>query len=206
MPGTLTRVSASADEAVPGGADDDRSLAERVAAGDDRALAGLYDRHGTVCFTLALRVCANRALAEEAVQEAFLTFWRDRSFVGERGSVRSFLLALAHHKAVDLVRRESARARREGTYAAREPVADDGGVGTGIARAEDAGAVRAALDALPPAQRDVLVLAYFRGLTQREIAEETGIPLGTVKTRMFAGMRRLQLELSPPAAPEEEIS
>lgn len=205
MAGTLTRVNPALGPVDPGG-QDDVALAALVAEGDEGALAALYDRYGSLCYSVALKVTANRALAEEAVQEAFLAFWREGGYRNARGPVRGFLVALCHHKAVDAVRREGSRARREGTYAALEPSTDDGEVGVEIA-AHDArrdGAVRSALGTLAPAQREVLELAYFGGRTQREIAELIGIPLGTVKTRMFAAMRRLQAELAAFAAASEE--
>lgn len=185
-------------------ADDGRSdpeLAGLVAAGDREALGALYDRHGPTCYRVALRVTRSRDLAEEAVQEAFLALWRGPGFEARLGSLRSFLVALAHHKAVDAVRREEARARRERTYTltAPPPADPDGEPETAVLAAVRDGAVRDALGALSPAQREALVLAYFGGRTQREIAELTGVPLGTVKTRMLAGMRRIRTVLGADA-------
>ncbi len=174
--------------------EDDTRLAGLVARGEAGALGELYDRYGAACFRLALRITANRSIAEEVVQESFLALWRADSYAEQAGSLRSWLFALVHHKAVDAVRRESSMARRQNVYASREQTVADPGSDPeqstlGAIRDEE---VRAALSDLSPEQREALVLAYFGGHTQREIAELTGIPLGTVKTRMFSGMRRLQ--------------
>ncbi len=178
-------------------AGDDQALAGRLAAGDDQALGLLYDRHGTACYRLALRVTSNAALAEEIVQEVFLSLWRDGAYDTRRGSLRSFLCSLAHHKAVDAVRRESALARRQERYGHKEsPVAEvDGQPEVAVLAGLRDDDVRAALGELSPAQREALVLAYYGGLSQRQIAERTGVPLGTVKTRTLAGLRRLEAAL-----------
>lgn len=176
----------------------DARLAARVAGGESDALAELYDRYGAACFRVALRITSSRVIAEEVVQESFLALWRSDSYSEQIGSLRSWLFALVHHKAVDAVRRESSLARRQNTYGRREEAGSRGGsepegvVLDGMRNDE----VRAALSDLSPEQREALVLAYFGGHTQREIAEMIGIPLGTVKTRMFSGMRRLQAQLA----------
>jgi RNA polymerase sigma-70 factor (ECF subfamily) len=139
-------------------------------------------------------------LAEDAVQEAFVGLWRNPgAYLAGRGSVRTWLLGVTHHKAVDFVRRERTQQRRQTAHAAQQvfeaPHADDPAV---IAwRGMRAAEVRAAVNELPDAQRQALALAYFGGYTQSEIAELTDVPLGTVKTRMFAAMRRLRLRLAP---------
>ena len=150
-----------------------------------------------MCYRLARRVTADDTLAEDAVQEAFTGLWRNPA--GYRpglGSVRAWLLGLTHHKAVDFVRRETAQRRRQSAQIAQQaldpPAADPADEAWAGIRAET---VRAALAELPEPQRQALALAYFGGYTQREIAQLTDVPLGTVKTRMFAAMRRLQLRL-----------
>ena len=185
---------------------DDTALVELVRNSDPEALAVLYQRHGTTCYRMAWRITANQALAEDAVQEAFTGLWRDpAAYSPEQGSVRGWLLGLTHHKAVDLVRRETAQQRRQSAQAAQQaldpPTAADPEVAAwaGIRAAE----VRTALAELPEPQRHALALAYFGGYTQREIAKLTGVPLGTVKTRMFAAMRRLQSRLAVVASPGE---
>jgi RNA polymerase sigma-70 factor (ECF subfamily) len=178
---------------------DDAALVQLVAGPDPDALAVLYQRHGAACYRLARRVTANDALAEDAVQEAFVGLWRDpAAYAPGQGSVLNWLLGLTHHKAVDFVRRESAQQRRQNAQAAQQaldpPPNDPAAAAWAGIRAES---VRAALSELPEAQRHALALAYFGGYTQREIAQLTGTPLGTVKTRMFTAMRRLQLRLAP---------
>jgi RNA polymerase sigma-70 factor (ECF subfamily) len=179
---------------------DDSALVQLIRATDPDALAVLYRRHGAVCYRLARRVTANDVLAEDAVQETFVGLWRDPgAYLPGQGSVRNWLLGLTHHKAVDFVRRETAQQRRQSAQAAQQaldpPAADDPAAAAwaGI----QAETVRTALAELPEPQRHALALAYFGGYTQREIAQLTGAPLGTVKTRMFAAMRRLQLRLAP---------
>jgi RNA polymerase sigma factor (sigma-70 family) len=180
---------------------------ELVRKADPDALAVLYQRHGVICYRLARRITANDVLAEDAVQETFVGLWRDpAAYRADQGSVRSWLLGLAHHKAVDLVRRETAQQRRQDAYAAQRtldpPPATDPAVKAWAGIRADK--VRAALAELPEPQRHALALAYFGGYTQREIAQLTGVPLGTVKTRMFAAMRRLQDRLAAVGSPGEE--
>ncbi len=186
---------------------DDAGLVELVSGRDPEALRVLYQRHGNACYRLAWRVTANQVLAEDAVQEAFTGLWRDpAAYRPGQGSVRAWLLALAHHKAVDAVRRETAQQRRQDAHAAQHaldppPAPDPAAAAWAGIRAEK---VRAALAELPGPQRQALALAYFGGYTQREIAELTGVPLGTVKTRMFNAMRRLQIRLAAVGSPGEE--
>jgi RNA polymerase sigma factor (sigma-70 family) len=179
---------------------EDTALVDLIAGGDQDALATLYQRHGSACFRLARQITASATLAEDAVQEAFVGLWRaPGSYLRGRGSVRSWILGLTHHKAVDLVRRETAEQRRRAAQAVQQavdpPVSQDP---ASVAWTEIQGAeIRAALLELPEAQRRALTLAYFGGYTQSQIAELTGVPLGTVKTRMFSAMRRLRLRLAP---------
>jgi RNA polymerase sigma factor (sigma-70 family) len=169
----------------------DRSLLARVAGGDEAALGDLYDRFGRVAYGLALRVLRDERLAEDAVQEAFLAVWRQAaSFQPERAKAQTWVLTLVHRRAVDLVRREERR-RAE----ALDPDADIPG---GASAAEDADlrarreAVQWALDQLPEEQRRPIELAYYGGFTQSELADRLGEPLGTIKSRMFAGLKRLR--------------
>jgi RNA polymerase sigma factor (sigma-70 family) len=179
---------------------DDAALVELVGKSDDEALSVLYKRHGPVCYQLARRITVNDTLAEDAVQETFTGLWRDpAAYHPGQGSVRTWLLGLTHHKSVDFVRRETAQQRRQNAHAAERaldpPVGDPADEAWAGIQAQR---VRAALAELPEPQRHALALAYFGGYTQREIANLTGAPLGTVKTRMFAAMRRLALLLSDP--------
>lgn len=174
---------------------DDADLIARVGAGDQDALAVLYDRYGRPCFALARRITADITFAEDVVQEVFLAVWRaPGKFDPARGAFGSWLLAMTHHKAVDAVRREETLRRRraetaDGADAARQH--DIPGVEDQVWSGLRGDRVRAALRGLPGVQREALGLAYFGGYTQREVAALTGAPLGTVKTRMLAGMRRL---------------
>jgi RNA polymerase sigma-70 factor (ECF subfamily) len=170
----------------------------RVESGDGSGLEELYQRYGAPCYALARRILRDEALAQDVVQEVFLTCWRGAGYDATRGGVASWLLAVTHHKAVDLVRKEERlRARRT----SEESLAD---VAQASGSAEDqawsllqAAAVRGALKDLPTEQREVLLLAYYGGYSQREISAMSGVPLGTVKSRTLAAMRQLRAELSP---------
>ena len=153
------------------------------------ALAELYDRYGKIAYGLAYRVLRDSALAEDAVQEAFITVWRTAgTYISERGKPRTWLLTLVHRRAVDLVRREQ---RRRMPGPAEEPAPATPAAEDEATVRDRRRAVQAALTQLPTDQRQALELAYYGGLTQTELAQQLGVPLGTVKSRMFAGLRRL---------------
>jgi RNA polymerase sigma-70 factor (ECF subfamily) len=183
----------------PEDAEGDADLLRRIRAGDPTAVDGLYERFRRPAFALARRILADDVLAEDVLQEVFLSIWRDPSaFERGRGTVASWLLAMVHHKAVDSVRREESQRRRralaEEERILDEPVATrdvDDDVWTRMVSEQ----VRTALGGLSAPQREALTLAYYGGYTQREVAALTGTPLGTVKTRMLSGMRRLKQEL-----------
>ena len=178
---------------------EDLELHRRVAAGDRGAFDLLYQRYGPAAYGLALRITAQENLAQEVVQDAFLALWRaPEAFDPARGAFRSFFLSLVHHRAVDTVRREERLRARTERAANLEPVHDEDVAEAvtedaflGVRRKE----VREALAALPADQRQVLEMAYFQGKTQVQISEEIGIPLGTVKTRTLAAMRKLRRTL-----------
>jgi RNA polymerase sigma-70 factor (ECF subfamily) len=192
---TLPR-SGPADPAPQQRADgeDDRALVARVTAGDGAALEALYRRYGRPCYGLARRILTDDQFAQDVVQEVFLTVWRDASrFDPARGAFSSWLLSMTHHKAVDAVRREETlRKRRTSSDVLEDSVSDAPPVDDEVWSLLRRSRVREALALLPDPQREALTLAYFGGYTQREIAGLTDTPLGTVKTRMLAGMRRLR--------------
>ena len=176
---------------------DDKAVVARVVEGDGAALEALYGRYGRPCYSLARRILADEQLAQDVVQEVFLTVWRDASrFDAARGGFSTWLLSMTHHKAVDAVRREeNQRKRRTGAEALEVRESDAPAVDDEVWTVLRGERVRDALAELPQAQREALVLAYFGGYTQREIAGLTSTPLGTVKTRMLAGMRRMRAGL-----------
>ncbi len=192
----MTRPSRTRDDIVS-----DVDLVLSIADGQHAALAELYARYGRIVFSLARRIIVDTGLAEDVAQEVFLALWRDPGkFDPDRGAFGTWLLSLTHHRSVDTVRREEAVRRRRARAVqqgesqaltdAPLPVADEA-IG-GVRRDR----VRKALGSLPAPQREALTLAYFGGYTQREVAAITGTPLGTVKTRMLAGMRRLRGDLA----------
>jgi RNA polymerase sigma factor (sigma-70 family) len=176
----------------------DEDLLVRVREGDEGAFRELFARYAPVANALAFRLVRQAQVAEEIVQEAFLAVWRtpdryDRS----RGSVRSWLMGTVHHRAVDAVRREQAQRRRTEQAAALGPgVVDDPSddVVAAIDLPRERGLVRKALEELPDEQRDVIERMYFEGQSQSQIAERTGLPLGTVKSRTLLAMRRLRAQ------------
>ena len=168
----------------------DEALVALAARADDGALAELYDRFGHVAYGLALRIVRDPALAEDAVQEAFLAVWRTAArFVPERAKASTWILTLVHRRAVDVVRREQPR-RTEPIEVAPQASAnvteDEAWLRLQRARVQDA------LRELPDQQREALELAYYGGFTQSELADRLGEPLGTIKSRMFAGLARLR--------------
>ncbi|HYY03115.1 MAG TPA: sigma-70 family RNA polymerase sigma factor [Gaiellaceae bacterium] len=179
----------------------DEALVALLARSDEQALAELYDRFGRVAYGLALRILRDQSLAEDAVQEAFLTAWRtaDR-FMPERAKASTWLLTLVHRRAVDLVRREERR-RAEPIETAGEP-AEETPIDEAVWLRYERGRVQEALRRLPDQQREALELAYYGGFTQSELAERLGQPVGTIKSRMFSGLARLRDLLGDPGTGE----
>ena len=175
---------------------EDAELLARVAGGDEAALEQLYQRYGGSCFALARRLLNDAGHAEDVVQQVFLMLWQGHSYDPSRGAVSTWLLSVTHHKAVDAVRRESRRrtlSSPEETMAglvATTPTPDD--EAWRLLRADR---TRTALRGLSAEHREVLLLAYYGGYSQREIADMTGLPLGTVKSRTLAAMNKLRDEL-----------
>jgi RNA polymerase sigma-70 factor (ECF subfamily) len=186
---------------------EDSALVALVTEGDDAALEALYSRYGRPCYALARRILVDEQLAQDVVQEVFLTVWRDAGrFDSSRGGFSSWLLSMTHHKAVDAVRREeNLRKRRTSADILEFREADQRSPEDEVWAMLRRDRVRSALEELPDAQREALVLSYFGGYTQREIAQLTKTPLGTVKTRMLAGMHRLRdaLEVNVDASDEQ---
>jgi RNA polymerase sigma factor (sigma-70 family) len=175
----------------------DEALVALAARSEQSALAELYDRFGRPAYGLALRILRDEALAEDAVQEAFLALWRTSGrFVPERGKASTWILTLVHRRAVDLVRREERR-RADALEQAPEPespnaVEEEAWLRLQRERVQDA------LKKLPDQQREAIELAYYGGFTQSELAERLGQPLGTIKSRMFMGLARLRELLGEP--------
>jgi RNA polymerase sigma-70 factor (ECF subfamily) len=174
----------------PAAGTSDEELLRRVAAGDERALGDLYDRHGRTAYSLAFRVVRDAVLAEDVVQDAFVSVWRTAAaFRCERSKPSTWILTLVHRRAVDLVRREQ---RRRAEPLSGEYEGCTQGVDEDVELALERRRVQVALRELPADQRRLLELAYYGGLTQSELAERLELPIGTVKSRMFAGLRRLE--------------
>jgi RNA polymerase sigma-70 factor (ECF subfamily) len=171
----------------------DEALVALVARGDETALGELYDRVGRIAYGIAFRVLRDDRLAEDAVQEGFLALWRSAAtFRAERAKASTWIVTLVHRRAVDLVRREERR-RTEPLDLEQRDAPDPAG------SAEDEAwlgfereRVQRLLRMLPDAQREALELAYYGGYSQAELAERLGVPLGTIKSRMFAGLTRLR--------------
>ena len=182
----------------------DRDLVAGAAGGDERAMAGLYDRYGQVLYAVAYRIVGERADAEEVVLEAFAQAWRDAPrFEAARGSVAGWLTMIARSRALDLVR---ARSRRDRITTAAASARPDAPLAMGEVRPDPSAGmdhserrreVRQALEALSAPQRQAIELAYYEGLSQSEIAERLQEPLGTIKTRIRLGMQKLRDALRP---------
>ena len=185
------RVATVADDA-------DQVVLGRIADGELGALDELYERYKTMAFSIAYRITNDASLAEDVVQDAFLGAWRNAGrYVEGRGSVKTWLLSIVHHRAIDAVRRRRPTTElpeREAVPPAELQLPD---VWAEVSSRLDADSVRSALSVLSDVQREAIELAYFGGLTQLEVAERTATPLGTVKSRMRLGllaMRRVLLE------------
>lgn len=183
----------------------DLQVVSRLIAGDDRALGALYDRYGTLAFSLASAIVPDTADAEEVVADAFSQIWRSAAtFDASRGSVVAWISTIVRTRSLDLVRSQKRRARVLDAAAMMTEEGASPGLSTGgltpdreVESTEAQVLVRRALADLPAPQRLVLELAYFGGLSQSEIADKLSEPLGTVKTRMRSGMEKLRSALGP---------
>ena len=183
------RTSSPADEA-------DRAVLVRLADGELDALEDLYDRYKTMAYSIAYRITNDTTLAEDVVQEAFLGVWRNAArYVEGRGSVKTWLLSIVHHRAIDAVRRRRPTTELPDVELPPPDALTLPDVWAEVAVGLDAATVRGALAALSDVQREAIELAYFGGLTQQEIAERTATPLGTVKSRMRLGLLAMRRNL-----------
>lgn len=184
----LYRMTASSDDAPPASFDDER-LVEAAARGDADAIAALYDRFSGLMFALARRMLSDAAMAEDLVHDVFVELWRHAAtYEPARGSVRTWVLVRLRSRALDRLR--SASVRRE--VAVASPIARDAATTDDPGASSERGALLRALAELPREQREVLELGYFEGLSAREIAERTGSPIGTVKSRTAAALSKLR--------------
>jgi RNA polymerase sigma-70 factor (ECF subfamily) len=176
-------------------------LLVRVADGDQRAFAELYDLLSPRVFALILKVVVNRAQSEEVLQEVFLEIWQSASrFAPNRGQGRSWVFTIAHRRAVDRVRSSQSSTDRDMRVGVRDLGGERDVVQEAVESKLEGERVVAALAALPEAQQEALVLAYYGGYSQSEISALTGVPLGTIKTRMRDGLTRLRGEMGVSAA------
>jgi RNA polymerase sigma-70 factor (ECF subfamily) len=175
----------------------DEDVMQLVRRGDARAFEVIYERHSAAAFSLAYRMMGTRAGAEDVTQDAFLSLWRSGArYDRARGSVRTWVLGIVHHRAIDALRRATVHDRRragdegiEERFEARERTDVE------AARREEAGTVRSALSSLPADQSQVIELAYFGGFTHTEIADMLDAPVGTVKGRMRLGLKKMRAQL-----------
>ena len=179
----------------------DEELMQLVYKGSAEAFEVIYDRHADAAFSLAYRICSQRALAEDVTQEAFLSLWRSRArYDRGRGSVRTWVLGIVHHRAIDALRRRGVRDRGEVHEEGIETrLAAPERTDLEVARREEAREVRDALEQLPAEQSRVIELAYFGGLTHVQIASLLETPVGTVKGRMRLGLSKMRVALGHPA-------
>jgi RNA polymerase sigma-70 factor, ECF subfamily len=178
----------------------DEDLMLFVHDGEARAFDLIFDRHAGAAFSLAYRMCGRRAMAEDIVQEAFLSVWRSGvRYDPGRGSVRSWILTAVRNRAIDAFRRDDARvARTVADERLAEELPAQERTDTEVERRDEARQIRGALQELPPDQRQVIELAYFGGFTHSQIAEMLALPAGTVKGRMRLGLSKMRLALGDP--------
>jgi RNA polymerase sigma-70 factor, ECF subfamily len=176
----------------------DEELMQLARRGDARAFELIYDRHAQAAFSLAYRIMGTRAGAEDVTQEAFLSIWRSgERYDRRRGSVRTWVLGIVHHRGIDAIRRATVHSRRRaGDEGIEERFEAAERTDAEAARREEAQTVRAALGGLPADQVQVIELAYFGGFTHTEIAEMLDAPVGTIKGRMRLGLKKLRERLS----------
>jgi RNA polymerase sigma-70 factor, ECF subfamily len=172
----------------------DEDLMQLVRRGEAAAFELIYERHAQAAFSLAYRMAGSRGVAEDVVQEAFLSIWRSGArYERARGSVRTWVLGIVHHRAIDALRRSFVHERRRASDEGIDETLETGErTDVEAARHEEAATVRAALGHLPPEQSQVIELAYFGGFTHTEIAEMLETPVGTIKGRMRLGLEKMR--------------
>ena len=172
----------------------DEDLMEHVRSGDASAFEIIFDRHADVAFSLAYRMCGRQGMAEDIVQESFLSLWRSGArYDRTRGSVRSWVLGVVHNRAIDLFRRDTVRTSKDiadEDAVERLPAAES--TEREAERRDEAAQLRTALSGLPEEQRKVIELAYFGGFSHSQIADMLSLPAGTVKGRMRLGLTKLR--------------
>ncbi|MBI5305535.1 MAG: sigma-70 family RNA polymerase sigma factor [Chloroflexi bacterium] len=180
----------------------DEQLVDALMRGETWVMSALYDRYGRLVFSLALRILNDRTAAEETVQEVFVKVWRRaRNFDASRGKFSSWLTGIAHHHAIDELRRRRVRPSVAEDEMAVLDVVDSGPAPHELAvQSHERHRIREALGAIPLEQRRAIEMAYFEGLTQQEIADALEQPLGTIKTRMRLGMQKLKTLLDETVA------
>ena len=172
--------------------DRDRSALERMVAGDTRALEDLYDRHGDLLYSLVRRILSRVDDAEDVIQEVWLQAWRGaRTYDPKRGTVCGWLVSIARSRAIDRLRSEGSRQRATDAAGSDAPVSEENPAESAVGR-ERREHVNRAMEQLEPQHREVLQLAYFAGLSQSEISERLGAPLGTVKSWTRQALSRLE--------------
>jgi RNA polymerase sigma-70 factor (ECF subfamily) len=180
----------------------DSELMALASEGNADAFEVIYDRYSVAAYSLAYRMCGTSGMAEDAVQDAFLSVWRNRHrYESGRGELRSWLLGIVHNSAIDRLRRGAAQERRRASSEGIEQrVEDPERTDDVVEQRAQAEEVRAALETLPPEQRQVVELAYYGGLSHREIASLLDTPVGTVKGRMRLALLKLQGQLAAEAS------
>jgi RNA polymerase sigma-70 factor (ECF subfamily) len=175
----------------------DEELMDRVREGDTGAFEVVFVRHADAAFSLAYRMCGRRGMAEDIVQEAFLSLWRSGArYDRSRGSVRSWVLSVVRNRAIDVFRKDSVhRGRDVSDEGLADRLASPADTPVEAQRRDEAVRVRDALAELPDDQRQVVELAYFGGFTHSQIAELLTLPAGTVKGRMRLGLTKLRVSL-----------
>ncbi|MGI8689589.1 MAG: sigma-70 family RNA polymerase sigma factor [Thermomicrobiales bacterium] len=182
----------------------DAAILRQITDRDPRGVELLYDRYGGFAFALAYRLLGERGSAEDVVQEAFLNVWRQgATYDTRRGTVRTWLLTIVHHRAIDQMRSVRAKAGADTVIDDALPLPAKEDTWTEVVQSLEHERIRLAMATLPPEQRQVVDLAYYGGFTHTEIAQRVGIPLGTVKGRMRLALDKLRDLLHVPDAVDE---